>query len=410
MPDLMLHLVPASYPNRPLTPNTLQARSGAMLVTRIFRGIVVSAAVVAAAHALAGCGSCGEPEARTRDPLSLIPADSIVVASVEVRPVLASPAYERIRRSVNPVSAYLGDCEYDPLPHIDRLWLGGGADVLEGKGVMVVMGPVVRDKVLECYRADARRDGLTVEEEQVKGVTVYSAGPGRLHLAWLDAKTAVVGDRDSTLAVLALDRGEGSSVRSNQTLFKLWERMAKGQHVAVAMLPQKSQLDRLGKVLPDTHQGLMRAEQLGLSLFVSKGLDIRAMLRLESGDSATKMAKQLGRDIEYWSGHEYAEIAGVDGHLKAMRVENAGPEITVTAHWTEAQVRSLAGLAVDSIDEIMRSGDPEKALRERFQKDGGAVPAQPADRPDGGPAPTGGDAAPASGDAAPAKAASDASR
>lgn len=375
-----------------------------MLKTTTVREVFVSAAVVIAVLALAGCDSCrGEPPVREREPLSLIPADSIVVASVEVRPVLESPAYERLRRNTNPVSYYLGDCDYDPLPHIDRLWLGGGSDVLEGKGVLVALGPVNRDKVLECYRNDIRRRGLSVEEEQVEGFTVYSAGPGRLHLAWIDAETSVMGDRGSTLEVLALERGKGKSVRSNQTLFKLWERMAKGQHVAVAMLPEKGHLERLGKILPRSYQALTRTKQVALSLGLIKGMDVRVMLRLDSGEDATKVAKQMDQDIAYWSGHEYAEIAGVNQHLKAVRVEHAGPEITSSAHWTEAQVRSLAGLAVDSIDEIMRSSDPEKALRERFQVEGDAGASKADARPGGG-------AEPGGADAGPAKAAPDASR
>lgn len=363
-----------------------------MKLVKITRWILVLAALVAATLAVTGCESCrGEPEIREREPLSLLPADSIIVASAEVPPVIRSEAYKRVKRNTNPVEYYLGECSYDPLPHIDKIWMSGGADVLEGKGVMVVIGPVNRDKVLQCYRDDTRRRGLSVEEEEVEGFTVYSAGPGRLHLAWIDAETAVVGSREPTLKVLALERGKGESVRSNPKLFKLWERMAKGQDVAVAVLPTEDQLERLGKILPKAYKSVARSQQAALSLRLSKGMDLKVMVRVDNGEDGEALSKRLTRDIERWSVHEYAEIAGVDQHLKAIRIERAGPEITGTAHWSEKQVRSLAGLAVDSIDEVMRSSDPEKALRERFTGggDAGAADAAAAEagaaETDGGP-------------------------
>ena len=362
---------------------------------------LVSAAVVASSFWLTGCESCrGEPEIREREPLSLIPADSIIVASAEIPPVIRSDAYKRVKRNTNPVEYYLGDCAYDPLPHIDRIWMGGGPDVFEGKGVMVVMGPVNQDKVLKCYRDDIRRRGLSVEEEENEGFTVYSAGPGRLHMSWLDAETLVLGDRSTTLKVLALERGKGESIRGKQTLFKLWERMAKGQDVAVAILPQVDHLKRMGKLLPKSYQRVTRTEQAALSFRLAKGMDLRIMVRLDSGDDAIHVTKRLESDLEHWSGHEYAEIAGVDEHLEAIRIERAGPEITGTAHWTEKQVRSLAGLAVDSIDEVMRSSDPEKALRERFQGPHDAGPAKADGAAQGDAASSEGDAASSEGDAA----------
>ena len=39
-------------------------------------------------------------------------------------PVRSSAAYKRILRRGNPMGPYLGDCTYDPLLDIDRIWFG----------------------------------------------------------------------------------------------------------------------------------------------------------------------------------------------------------------------------------------------------------------------------------------------
>jgi hypothetical protein len=357
--------------------------------------------------AAVGCRSCwGEPEAREREPLSLIPDDSLVVGSAEMGPLRSSSAYKRVLRQGNPMAPFLGDCAYDPLPDVDRVWFGGGADLEQGRGSIVVMGPVDREKVLDCFRNELRRRGLGLEEVEIEGFTAYSAGPGRPHLAWVDRETLLIGDRDHVERMLALEKGKGRSVRSNTPLIKLYERVAQGRDVAVAAIPSPEITKRLSDFAPEDWRPAAEAEQIAIGARVMKGVDLVVTVRLKSGDEAQKLLVRLEGYLERWRDHDYVVLAGVSSHLKAVRLAGAGPEITASASWTDKQVDTLARLAVDSLEVIMREGASKTAdsLREKLRDMTGAAN-QPADggpaRPDGGLA---GDGA-AAADAAPAAAA-----
>jgi hypothetical protein len=331
---------------------------------------LAGALAVLAAAGIGGCAHCGgEPPPREREPFSVIPADSWIIASVELGPVRASKAYERALANGNPVDQYLGrDCQYDPLPDVERAWVGAGDGFERGRGAIVAFGSMDRTKILECFRAETRRRGLSLEELDVEGITVYSPGPGRPHLAWLDAKTLVVADRAHMDKVVALEKGKGQSVRTNTALLKLWERVSQGRDVAIAALPTEAAAKRVGALVPDAYGSIDHASQVAIGFRFMKGLDIYAMVQLAASDDAVRVHDRLTKDLARWRENDYIVIAGLAGHLKAVNVETAGREISASGRWTERQVDSVARLAVDSIDEILREGgDPEEILRNRLR-------------------------------------------
>ncbi len=354
-----------------------------MASRRAKRVLLLFCAVALPWTGAAGCGSCGsEPAPREREPLSLIPEGVLLVGSVDMDPVRGSAAYKRVLRNGNPMGPYLGDCTYDPLPDVDRVWFGASEEVEQGRGAVVVMGRVDRGKVLDCFRNELRRRGLRLEEVEVEGFTVQSAGPGRPHLAWVDAGTLVFGDRANVEKMLALEKGKGRSARHDARLMKLWERAAEGRDVAIAATPDESVSKRLASLVPEEWQPLVSAEQVAIGARFVKGMELMVTVRLRSGAEAERILGRLQRDLTAWQDHDYVVIAGLSSHLKAVRLEGAGPEITARATWTDKQLDTLARLTVDSIEEIARGG-PDKAaqnLRERLQ---GPAPAK---RPaDGGP-------------------------
>lgn len=329
-----------------------------------------------------GCSSCeSEPEAREREPLSLIPQDHWIVGTVDMGPLRASSAYKRVIKRNNPSAYYLGnECEYDPLPSIDKLWIGAGDGVEKGRAALIAFGSIDRDKVLGCFREDLRRRGLSLEEVEIQGNTVYNAGPGRPHIAWLDAETVVIADRGNMEKVIALDKGQGNSVRDNQLLYKLWERAADGRDVAVAIQPTEKIAKQIGGLVPKNYSAIEGTKQIAFGLRFMKGMDLYLSLRLQEGDDAARVAGRAERDIKRAQENEFVTISGLSSHLRAINIEFAGSEITASAHLNDRQLDSLTRLAVDSIDEIMRESDPEKALRDRFRN---------ASKNDAGPAQSG---------------------
>jgi hypothetical protein len=259
---------------------------------------------------------------------------------------------------------------------------------------------VDREKVLDCFRNELRRRGLGMEETEFEGITAYSAGPGRPHLAWVDRETLLVGDRGNVEKMIRLDKGGGRSVRSNTPLIKLYERVADGHDVAIAAIPGEAVSKRLGSFVPEEWRPAVEAEQIGIGARMMKGMDLFVTLRLRSGLEAEKLRTRLERDLERWQDHDYVVIAGLSSHMKAIRLEGAGPEITVRADWTDKQVDTLARLALDSAEEIMRDGadSAAKNIRDRLR---------PSKSPrDGGPS-AGGDGSPTDGSAGDGSAAGD---
>jgi len=308
-----------------------------------------------------------------------------------MEPLRRSPAYKRILKRGNPMRPFLGECTYDPLPDIDTVWVGLGPEGKAGHGSVVVLGPVERDKVLECYGKNLNSRGLSLSEQQVEGFTVHSGGPGRPHLAWVDRETLLISDRPHIEKMLALEKGKGRSVLTNDVLMSLYKRMAADRDIALAVLPDEASRERVKGFMPSDWQGATAATRLGVGIRVHKGLDLIASLRLPTGLEAEKLSGSLGRALKRWSDHDYVAIAGLSAHMKAIRIEHAGPELIARAEWNEKQVDSLARLAVDSAEEILRGAgnDPAKALRQQLRgaaEAGSSADAGARPRGDGAPA------------------------
>jgi hypothetical protein len=229
-------------------------------------------------------------------------------------------------------------------------------------------------------REELRRRGLSLEESEIEGFKAYSAGPRRFHISWVDRGTVVLGDRGHVEKMLALERGKGKSARANDTLLKLYERMARDRDIAIAAIPDQATTKRLTELatrfLPEGQWvDVLKARRAGLGARLNKGVDFFVTLRFASGDEAGTLASQIKSGLERWRDHDYVVIAGLSSHLKAINVEGAGPEITASASWSERQLDAVARLAVDSLEEIMRDGRDQAAtnLREKLRKvrDGG---------------------------------------
>lgn len=352
----------------------MQVKSGA--VGRRARGAAVAGLLALAGVVGGGCESCGERGPREREPLSMLPGDAWIVASADVSPVRSSPAYARVTKRRNLGAYYLGEqCSYDPIPTLDKLWVGAGDEFEKGRGVVIAEGTIDRDEVLDCLREHARGQGLKLEETEVEGFTVYSSGAGRLHVAWLDSETVAIGDQRTVEKVLALEKGKGTSARSNAKLLKLWERAARDRDVALAVVPTEAAVKWLAGFMPPAYSGLGTSREALLGLRFSKGLDLIVSVLLESTAEAEKLSKSLRRDLDTIKNNDFIAIAGLSSHLEAINVEQAGAEVTASAHYTERQLDSLVRFAVDSVDEIMNEGgDPEEAIRRRLKGGNKAAP------------------------------------
>ena len=96
------------------------------------------------------------------------------------------------------------------------------------------------------------------------------------------------------------------------------------------------------------------------------------MLRLSKQVDAEKLSQSLKRALKRWQSSDYAVFAGIAGHLKAIHIESAGPEITASAAWDERQFDSLTRLVMDSIEEMGRGKGKADARRLLGPPDGGA--------------------------------------
>ncbi len=320
----------------------------------------------------AGCNSCKKETApKEREPLSLIPNDAVLVASVDVNAVRRSPAYKKLIKRGNPITSLLGECEYDPLPDIDRVSLGLGKDAARtGRGSIVVFGPIKKEKLLTCYSAVLRKQGLRLTEEEKEGITIYAAGSGRPHLSWLDETTLLLGDRDHVEKMISIEKNQAPSIRKNIPLTKLYDRIAPGRHVTIAALPDEGTRRQLKRYAPRGWAAAADARQVGLGIRLQKGMNVLAIMRLTSDIEGEKLAAALKNSLNRWQKSNYIVLTGLASHLRSIKIENAGLEITASANWNDKQVNSLVRLAVDSVDELMRSssGDMARDLENRLRQ------------------------------------------
>lgn len=267
--------------------------------------------------------------ARARDPLAFLPADSELVAVIDVRSLRRSPTWRRLEPIIaaqagTALGQFEAACGFDPLAGLRRISFGlRGLDDAEPTGVIVVRG-IDRDAAMACIQA---REGVTVERGYV---TIDGSDRGAL--TFVDASTAVVlVAPDASAARLAALIADGSPLR--------------GAPAFEDVLGSVRMRDPLWFVVVGKNKTLTSMATFGAipvaliaSVRLGSAISAELRLRLAAPDEATRMAAAM-----------QSQIAMATQMFEQLTITAEDLDLVLRLRMTQAQLDQFLSLLAPSL-------------------------------------------------------------
>jgi len=315
---------------------------GAIRAIRAIRAIVALGALGLGPAALGACYrdrapagplANAEPAADARaaaenDPLAFLPLESDVVIGLDARQILGSGLWRYLEpRLMQRFGGGLAElrqaCGYDLLAALRSVTVGVrlGSST---EGVIVLRG-LPRDRTTACLARGVAGRGPARIEGGV--ITVPGASPDEppASMAFAGAATLVLG---STRAALAAALSAGAPLRRSPAFFELWSRVDARRAAWLVANGNSSVFDRLSAL------GVRPRALLG-SISLASGLALTGRLRLGSPDEAAQLSSLA-----------QAQSGALQGMAGRLEIGAEGSDVTVQVELSEAQLETLAGLAL----------------------------------------------------------------
>jgi hypothetical protein len=226
------------------------------------------------------------------DPLAYLPADSELVAVIDVRTLRDSVAWQRLEQAMlakagSVVDQLRSTCEIDPLARLRRISLGlRDLDAARPRGVIVARG-IDRTAMMGCVRPGA---GITVERGFVT-VAAADAEGERAVFTFVDETTLVmlIEPEASTVDLDDAIRA-GSPLRIVSAVREVLATVRTRDPLWFAVVGAPSTLGKLA-LLGSTPRAMFGSLRLG------HGAEAELRLRLGTPDEATNMASLIQGQI-----------------------------------------------------------------------------------------------------------------
>ncbi len=302
------------------------------------------------------------------DPLSAMPRDSFLVASVDLAELRRSPIYDVLFGSasaaLDPKTLGIGKladaCGFDPLARVERLAIGVPEEGDKGELGVAARVSVTRDELAHCSQNLAGQRGSKVETRDVGSFVVIEDGASateaaRPRLAYGQGGLLVVGRGAWLDAMLAAADGKKPGVhdapghaalRASITSKSGWATPT----VLVSALLPKSLRDRLRAEM-DGEAGSGKEIMAGVLGVASVGVALRAgasgdstqlavELFCDSADAAAAVEKLILKKRLDWSKELLLRMVGLGTLLDSVEVTRDATKIRVTAGAPSAALAS----------------------------------------------------------------------
>lgn len=321
-----------------------------------------------AAAGLAAWVLFGRPGPLAEDPLARVPATATAVALIDTRAVLGSPLWDRI------VTSHGGDegirriertCGFDPLAQLDDVVLfatGDAPDRLDRVGV-VARGELDREALADCVAEVVSSEGGEVRRVTIEGVPAV-AGRGSSRAAFVGANGVVAGSEPLVRDVVRVTQGDIESVASDDTLARLWQRVADGRHLVVAAHlpgPWRSALRRMATEGERASlETLAGARAFGAGVRVTRGLGAGIALEMRSEAEAREGERAVRAEIERTLDQTMVALSPIAPALRRVDVEPQGKDLVITVELSSSQVDEL----VDLVEDLLERSEQQARRRE----------------------------------------------
>jgi len=327
------------------------ALSGRRLSSRF---ALVLAAAALLTTGVASCRGCGSERGGSRPlggRLSLFPAQTTVVASIDFAKLRSTPLAAKLAQLAvdsqsdqREIETFTKRTGLDPLKQVESLVLAFPEEARrEGEFGMVLRASVMDETRLIAYTRD---------QLQKSGDDLVATARGHRTLWWRRSNPEVAGffidDHTFVLgaggwAARMADLSEGGppsgSAETNVDLVRLCERAAGGHAVwAAALVPGETR--RMLQAEP-RFKSAASVTRMAAGLDVSKGLDAVIMADLANSDDAVALAGQVTQSLRDAKKNAEILMLGLGPYLEGVSTKGVGSTFEVRVALTEPQVGDL---------------------------------------------------------------------
>jgi hypothetical protein len=319
------------------------------MLTRVPLLLVLLAACGPKASATAPLAPTGTSD---RSPLAMMPADTALVAHVDVRALVKTQLWQKFSPlllgdpEVKEMLAFAREkCQLDLVNDIAWVTIAMNDRMDEERMVVLVDGNFDEAKLVACASAHAEQQGLgKVAASSGGGMTTLMLGSGeKISFGWATPHTLVLtptalhGNDPTFLASLL---GDGPSALDNAELVGV---MGKVRPDATMWLAAHL-TEELARQL-DTDDGPQaKAVWANLNIDAQQNLTVQIAGRMASADDA-RAAADMGQQA--WD--QFKQHPDAQEFVDAVKIHTSGDEVVFELALTSAQIDHLIDLAIQSL-------------------------------------------------------------
>ena len=299
------------------------------------------------ALSVSACKSTSGSGAAKED-LALVPKDTDIVLMANVARMRNTAMWRKLLdvRDSDPQAKkdyddFVAKCALDPFKQIDSVFVAfpqGGGEQKEFAAVM--RGTFNEQKLVECAKEQAKKDGREVTTTDYDGKKLYTDNQkAEAWATFLDKKTVVVGGKEWIKKVVDLAAGKGESAKGHGDLVALIKRAKTSDALWGAGLVPQSTRDSF-KNDPRLSSAASMKDIFGAVDFaagVTSDLNVDTGSEADAKDLAAKATSQLG-DIRK---SPQFMMMGLAQYLDGIKIDSKGATFHLSVNYNQQQVDDL---------------------------------------------------------------------
>lgn len=310
-----------------------------MRASRLF--LFVALGAVAACNRSSGTGAAKED-------LALVPKESDIILMANVTRMRDTAMWRKLldlrdndAQQKKDYTDFVQKCGLDPFKQIDSLFVAfpqGSGDQKEFAAIL--RGQFNEQKLVECAREQAKKDGRDVSTSEYAGKKLYTDNQkGEAYATFLDSKTAVVGGKEWIKKVIDLAANKGESAKKNDTLAGLLKRAHTSDALWGAGVVPQSTRDSF-KNDPRLASASSMKDIFGSIDFAA---GVKADLSVDTGAEADAkdMAAKVSAQVADLKKSPQFMMMGLAQYFDGLKIDNQGATFHVLLTYNQQQVDDL---------------------------------------------------------------------
>jgi hypothetical protein len=307
------------------------------------RILLCAAAVVAVAACNKTSGS-----GAAREDLALVPKETDIVLMANVARMRNTAMWRKVLdvRDSDPQAKkdydeFVQKCALDPFKQIDSVFVAFPQSSGEQKEFAAVLrGQFNEEKLVQCARDQAKKDGRDVTSSDYNGKKLYTdSQKAEAYATFLDGKTVIIGGKEWIKKVVDLAAGKGESAKKNDTLSSLLKRAKTSDALWGAGVVPQSTRDQF-KNDPRLSSAASMKDIFGSVDFQA---GVAADLNVDTGSDtdAKDMAGKVTAQVAEIRKNPQFMMMGLAQYLDGVKVDSKAATFHLALNYNQQQVDDL---------------------------------------------------------------------